>query len=405
MAVIFLEPGTDATQDFTFYGGTNPTGSSTITSDNTQSQDGPRSIKSLATPAGSQANIFTPNNVISDAGALMSGWFRFSTVAPATITLFMSASQATNGSLILGVGLNSNGTLHFSGRGTTQKDGSTVLSANTWYRISIGYIITSVSNWSATLYINGASEATTSNADGNLLLASTSCVGLGVNLSSQGGFASPAAMTIWVDSIYIDNRTDKTDCGNVHVTAKRSFSNGTTNGYTTQIGSGGSGYGTGHAPQVNERPLSTTNGWSMIGAGSAITEEYNIEGVSVGDVDITGATIVDYMGWLYSKSALSETGKIIVNNVSTNISLTSTNTMFTKAAGSSTYPAGTGKDIGEITSTTVTTVSLYEAGVIVAYIPAVGGSSIKTINGLAKASVKTIEGLAIASAKTWNGLA
>jgi hypothetical protein len=34
----------------------------------------------------------------------------------------------------------------------------------------------------------------------------------------------------------------------------------------------------------------------------------------------------------------------------------------------------------------------------------VGGSSIKTINGLSKASVKTINGLAIASAKTWNGL-
>jgi len=34
-----------------------------------------------------------------------------------------------------------------------------------------------------------------------------------------------------------------------------------------------------------------------------------------------------------------------------------------------------------------------------------GGSSIKTINGLAKASVKTVAGLAIASVKTWNGLA
>jgi hypothetical protein len=34
-----------------------------------------------------------------------------------------------------------------------------------------------------------------------------------------------------------------------------------------------------------------------------------------------------------------------------------------------------------------------------------GGTSIKTINGLAKASCKTVNGLAIASVKTWNGLA
>lgn len=39
------------------------------------------------------------------------------------------------------------------------------------------------------------------------------------------------------------------------------------------------------------------------------------------------------------------------------------------------------------------------------YTPSAGGSSIKTINGLAKASVKTVNGLAIASVKTWNGLA
>lgn len=42
---------------------------------------------------------------------------------------------------------------------------------------------------------------------------------------------------------------------------------------------------------------------------------------------------------------------------------------------------------------------------LVEYVPAAGGSAIKTINGLAKASVKTVNGLAIASVKTWNGLA
>ena len=44
--------------------------------------------------------------------------------------------------------------------------------------------------------------------------------------------------------------------------------------------------------------------------------------------------------------------------------------MFTNAAGSTTYPAGSGSDIGEITTTALTTVSLYECGIVIAYIPA-----------------------------------
>ncbi|WP_323162301.1 hypothetical protein, partial [Pseudomonas fluorescens] len=80
----------------------------------------------------------------------------------------------------------------------------------------------------------------------------------------------------------VDDSSALTDPGNIWVAAKRPNANGTTNGFTTQIGSGGSGYGSGHSPQVNERALSTTNGWSMVGAGAAVTEEYNIESKSTG---------------------------------------------------------------------------------------------------------------------------
>ncbi len=69
----------------------------------------------------------------------------------------------------------------------------------------------------------------------------------------------------YFDDIYVDNGSDLSDPGNVHVTAKRPGSNGLSNGFATQIGSGGSGFGSGHAPQVNERPLSNTNGWSSVG--------------------------------------------------------------------------------------------------------------------------------------------
>lgn len=360
----FVEPGTDATQDFSFFAGHD----ASVTSDTTQFHAGGRSMKCANTGTGSGA--FTADGVALPAGTLQSAWYYLSTNAPASVCLLMAVETSGNGSMVLGLGMNTNGTLRFGGRGTTQTNGTTVLPANTWVRLSWSYVITSVSVWSCKVYINGTLELNLTQTLGNLGLATPTCATFGIGNSSQNGFNSPPTMNVWVDSIYMDNRTDLTDCGAVDVTAKRPFSNGTTNGFTTQIGSGGSGYGSGHTPQVNERPLSVTNGWSMIGAGSAVTEEYSIEGLSVGDVDLTGATIVDYMGWVYASALASETASIIVGGTSSNISLTSTNTMFKKAKGSTTYPAG-GTDIGIVTTTALTTVSLYESGIMVAYTPAV----------------------------------
>lgn len=81
------------------------------------------------------------------------------------------------------------------------------------------------------------------------------------------------------------------------------------------------------------------------------------------------SSIVDYMGWVSASSLLSETGSIIVNGSSSNISLTSTITLFRKFAGSTVYPGGTGADIGITTTALATTVSLYECGIIFAFIP------------------------------------
>jgi len=171
---------------------------------------------------------------------------------------------------------------------------------------------------------------------------------------------------------YIDNSTSLTDTGNIWVTAKRPNANGTTNGFTTQIGSGGSGYGTGHSPQVNERALSTTNGWSMIGAGSAVTEEYNVEAATVGDVSLPYYyTIIDYEGWASMSSLAGETAQLILNGVNYPKAITSTNTLYiaTTTSQSGAYVNGTGADIGIQTATSLTTVTLNEAGVLVAFIP------------------------------------
>lgn len=379
--VTLLEPGTDATQDLKSFG-TSYTSGGTIASASDQAHTGTRSLKADVPSSGPAASTYafiytkSATQVVQDAGALVSFWARWS-ATPSNPSVLASVADQNEINDIFLVKLDSTGVIRVSGLGVTAKNGTTVLSANTWYRISLAYVITSTTNWSAKVYVNGILEITYTNADGTLTSAATYEAGWGL-----GGETTTPALSLWVDDIYIDDRTDLTDCGDIRVTAKRPRANGTANNFTTQIGSGGSGQGTGHSPQVNERPLDETNGWSMVGAGSAVTEEYNVESVLVGDVNITGLTILGVRGWLWTKALVAETAKIIVDGTQTNISITSSSAMYTQNSATPTvFPAGTGADIGIVTDTSLTTVSLYEAGILVAYNPAAGGGVVPVLMG------------------------
>lgn len=370
----WCEPGGDATFDTGLFKGHGSGGALSVVTDHVHGTH----VKSLQS-SGVTSNVYNYlESTSTQAGGRISVWIYInafqSNVSDGSL---FALEQANDGNTIYEVRISKAGILRLykSGAPATQigTDGST-LSTGIWYRLTLAWTITSTTVNHVTLFKNGVSDIDVVN---NTLTTINS------NDAVFGNFAGANnSPDVRYSDIYCDNSTSLTDPGNIWVTAKRTFSNGTTNGYTTQIGAGGSGYGTGHSPQVNERPQSDTNGWSIIGAGSAITEEYNIENQATGDINITGATIVNYMGWIRSKALASETGNIIVNGVSSNISLTSTTAYFTQIAGSSTYPAGTGSDIGEITSTALTTVSLYEAGVIVAYIPSAGAKFSSTLSML-----------------------
>lgn len=356
MATIFLEPGGDSTFDTNMW--TVESGTPAIATDFVHGSH----IKSIQYPTGAAAPTLGARAVATDAGGRFSFWIYLNALPNATSTI-MGLCQANFGTDIVRFRLTSTGILQLTNGSNTQigSNGST-LSTGQWYRITFTWKITSTTVNQFATFLNGSSDITVANTT------------LGAVTSSElyiGNASGNTTLDMRSSDHYIDNSNALTDPGNIWVTAKRPVSNGTSVGFTTQIGSGGSGYGSGHTPQENERPENDADGWSVIGAGSAITEEYNIEGQSVGDINISGSTIVDYVGWVRSKALASETAQIIVNGVSSNIALTSTTAYFTKVAGSSTYPTGTGSDIGEISSTTVTTVSLYEAGIIVAYIPAV----------------------------------
>ncbi len=353
-----MDAGSDSTQDLSFWTST----SGTAVSDSGQSYTGPRSIE-LSTGAGNTLAFAAKIGILADAGRRMSVRFRFDTLPTSTAGI-ITAFQVDNATQNFSINISAAGLLSVAPVGATSATGSTTLSVNTWYRICVSYYITNATTYQIKLYLNGTLEAT-ANA-GTMTSISTS------TLQLRHGTAWGANKNTWYDDIFVDDGASSSaqpDTGDIRVTSKRPNANGTTNGWTTQIGSGGSGYGTGHSPQVNEQPLSQTNGWSIL-FGNAVVEEYNVENSATGDVNISsGITIVDVMGWVFAKcSASAETGQIVVNGAASNISLTATPTNFMAFTGSATYPAGTGTDIGIVTAaTSALTDSLYECGIVVAY--------------------------------------
>lgn len=351
MATKFLEPGGDATLDLSLF--TPNSGAPAVVSDIVHGGH----LRSVKYPAGASNNNGL-TAVAADAGGRFSVYMYVNAQATATCSFFDTLTTGF-GTGVLVFRLTSAGVIQLFSGGVQLGSNGPTLATGRFYRLAFAWTITNSTTFTAKVWVDGVLGLTVTNT-GTL-------AGTGSADMLFGNISGDATLdTRWSD-FYVDDSNTLTDPGNIWVTAKRPNANGSVNGFTTQIGVGGSGYGTGHSPQVNERALSTTNGWSMVGAGSAVTEEYTVESASTGDIDITRATLIDYMGWVYAKSALAETASIVVGGVSTNISLTNADTMFRKVAGSVAYPAG-GTDIGIVTSTTVTTVSLTECGLIMAVI-------------------------------------
>jgi len=351
MATTFLEPGGDADFGIGLWGAS--TGAPAAASDFVHGGH-QRSDKYAI---NSVSHLSTAGGVLADNGSRISFYLYLNALPTATATIALAKSP---GNIVFSLRLTSSGVLQLWNTATANQIGSngSTLSTGIWYRISLAYTITSGTVNQIIEFLNGVSDIAVTNAT----LTNT-----GTSIFRVGNITGDATLDLRTSDHYCDSSSSLTDTGNIWVTAKRPFANGNTNGFSTQIGSGGSGYGSGHAPQVNERPLSNTNGWSIIGAGSAVTEEYTIEQLYQGDIIVPPDGIIDFMGWVDAKSATNETGKIIVANVQTNIALTSTESIFTQIAGSKSYPAG-GTDIGIVTSATLTTVSLYECGIVVAFI-------------------------------------
>lgn len=360
MAILLLDPGTDATGDLSFWPVSSVV-SGTIATDAAQFHTGLRSMKSAVTVATGEAYVrnASGDGLAAAAGRRHSFYLMVSTASPSQASTIF---RVFGSSEMIRVELDTNGKLKFTGNAVI-KSSTTTLVANVWYHISFSYKTTTVSNWSARVWINDWVEISADNTDGNLTAADA-------DLFMFGLFNS-AVMSAWFDDVYIDDGALVNNPGNIIVVAKRPFANGTLNQFTTQIGVGGSGYGTGHAPQVNEVPVSATNGWSL--SNTAVqTEEYTIEDAATGDTDISRMTILGYGGWiraLVNSVANTPVHHIILNGVATSKTMTTSAATYATNVSSTTYPssgAAIGMDAQYTTTPHLT--SLLECGVIFALI-------------------------------------
>lgn len=362
MAITFLEPGGDATFNAaaTTAGGlwSSVPVAPTVVTDFVHGNH----VKSLRF-APSTAQRVQSNTILLSAGSRFSFYLYIQTMP--TLTMSIINNIAAGYLTFFGLSVTSGGVLRVVQAGSTTQVGSDgpTLSTGQWYRISAAFNGSSTTVNRIEVFVDGVSAISITNQAFSAW-SNNRALEIGQYTAAESTF------DYRVSDIYVDNSTDLTDPGDIWVTAKRPVSNGSLNEFTTQIGSGGSGYGAGHTPQVNERPTDTANGWRIANGGVNKTEEYNIESMSAGDIDITGTTLVGYSGWLRTaRGNPGLTGGLILNGNSTAGGFTDVEVTRFVYVTSSTYLAGTGADIGVSTGTTSDTYSIYDCGVVVAYIP------------------------------------
>lgn len=198
----FIEPGTDDQAGFGNYSST----SGTVASATDQVKTGPRSIKhSLGSPATSTSVL--RSGVLADAGRRITIWFRFDTV-PTGNTGLIGLRDASNNS-VYSVQITSTPTLRSNPVGATGAAGPTILSVNTWYRVTLSYTITNTTTFKFVLMLNGSTEVTSTTGT----LTRTGTDGFIQSLGTAYG----ANANAWFDDLYVDDGADYTDPGNVVV--------------------------------------------------------------------------------------------------------------------------------------------------------------------------------------------
>lgn len=290
-AVTWADPGSDATGDLSRLSAT----SGTVASATDRAATGPRSYK-LSTSSPATTATGSVDGQIDDTG-WASARFNVDSLPDAATNLLVFQDNAFAG--ILRLRLSTAGVLSVQdvGSGTTIGSGSTALSVDTFYQITVCWTLTSTSVNEIRVYLNGSLEITITNAT----LTRVGMYRYQFTINSAHG----ANKNLWVDDVIFGSDTDLAYPGSVRVTHKRPVGNGATNTFDTTAGSG-SGYGSGRAVYVNDIPVTGTNGIRHNGAGTA-SENFVIEGKAVGSVDLSRKTILACVPWVRASGVSTDT--------------------------------------------------------------------------------------------------
>jgi hypothetical protein len=274
----------------------------TVSASTSQPRTGPYSIEignSGDTTAG-PLNFVRLDSLLADAGRRISaGYYIANAVTGANARILFNVN-GTGNLLCFRLGLESTGALTIF-NGTTQKSSSaSVVSIGSYCRVSLAYVITSTTNYTIKVFVNGTLVLTVTNADFSLPRVGTDAGQFQISAAANSG------QTNFLDDFYIDDGTTLDDPGagsDLRVTRKAPNANGTNNAFDTAVGSV-----TNRWDAVNEVPVAIGKGWKQAGS-SQVIEAYGIQSASQGDVDITGgATILGHKAWIYAKGQDVTTG-------------------------------------------------------------------------------------------------
>src|SRR3989344_4172347 len=262
--------------------------------DTAQKKSGLASWKSDSGASNNASLVYRVGVVPTGAnlGARITAYFRLTNLPGSTATLF---GVTTSANQYLVVRITSGGVLQLWGGGSQiGSNGSTINPGGVpaWYRLSLVYKLNASGQISdAKLFLDGVQDISVT----------------GLTLTTGADFAlgwvdTPgASKVLHFHHVYADDDTSLTDTGDIRVTAKLPNAD-STRGFDTVIGGGTGDCADGSTEYgcVNDRPISESTGWRQT-ATADVTENFNIESASQGDVDISGNTLVARTAWVWAK--------------------------------------------------------------------------------------------------------
>lgn len=279
-SITFLEAGTDSTSDIKMFDGSYNTPSSSTT----QKHTGPNSLKFDTTAGGVSTWIKT--NTLTKAGTRIDMWYYLSWPGSANAELwaFTNSSDSNVAQLMI----DTSGKLYFAnGSGTLMGTAGThAVGASAWHRISVAYTVTDATHNEFRAWVDGTADATVTNGT---MGGDANAIHL---IFGENGVANWGSSKVtYVDDIYADNDTSLLDPGDIRVTAKLPNAENTTE-FNTAIGNARSAT---DYNNVNERPLSETNGWEDApAAATSTTATYTANSSWISPMGVVSANVELY---------------------------------------------------------------------------------------------------------------